>query len=83
MVDSKHLTIRNLSPELSRRLKALAEATGTSVNATVLGLLDKALGVDERRRHLEERYATWTELDFSEFNGALKAQRTIDGHLWE
>jgi len=82
MADSTHITIRNVSPELARRLKARAKAAGTSVNATVLALLEHELGVGERRKRLEERYGTWTEDDFREFDEALRAQRTVDDELW-
>ena len=83
MESPRQITLRNVSPELARRLKGLAEAEGTSVNTAVLNLLEKALGVDERRRRLEERYGTWTEQDFQEFEVALKAQRSVDDELWQ
>lgn len=82
MAHPKHITIRNVSPELARRLKAQAEATGESVNTTVLGLLERALGVDERRRRLEARYGTWSEQDYMEFESALRAQRQVDEKIW-
>lgn len=83
MARPSQITIRNVSPDLARRLKALAEKNGTSVNAVVLKLLEKAIGVDERRRRLQQRFATWTDRDFQEFDRALRAQRTIDAETWE
>lgn len=81
-MQARQLTIRNVSPELSRRLKELAELRGESVNATALHILRQALDVDERRQRLA-RYATWSEADRREFEDALAAQRTIDASLWE
>jgi hypothetical protein len=81
MSDPKQITIRHPSSELARRLKALAEARGESLNSTILRLLEGALGVQERRQRLL-RWATWTEDDASQFDAALKAQRVVDAKLW-
>ena len=75
------ITIRNPTPELTRRLKAVAQAKGESLNATILRLLTEAVGFDERRERLQ-RWATWTEDDAAEFDEALRAQRVIDERLW-
>ena len=58
MSDPKQLTVRNPSPELSRRLRALSEAHGESINTTVLRLLEHAVGLADRREWLQ-RFATW------------------------
>ncbi|MFQ5739927.1 MAG: hypothetical protein ACE5JX_13035 [Acidobacteriota bacterium] len=78
---TRQLTIRGVSEEVGLRLKSLSRARGQSVNATVLQILQQALGVDERRRRLE-RYATWTVGDLKEFEQALADQRRIDDELW-
>jgi plasmid stability protein len=78
---AKQLTIRGVSEEVGSRLEKLSRARGQSLNATVLDILESAVGVDERRRRLA-RYATWTQEDLKEFNAALAAQRTIDDPLW-
>lgn len=78
---AKQLTIRGVSEEVGRRLEKLSRARGKSLNATVLDILESAVGVDERRRRIA-RYATWTQEDLEEFNAALAAQRTIDDPLW-
>jgi plasmid stability protein len=78
---SRQLTIRGVSDEVGRRLEGLSHARGQSLNATVLAILESAVGVDERRQRLA-RYATWTQDDLEEFNEALSAQRTIDDPLW-
>jgi plasmid stability protein len=78
---AKRLTIRGVSDEVGRRLERLSQARGQSVNATVLHILEAAVGVDERRRRLA-RYAAWTPENQAEFNEALALQRTIDDPLW-
>ena len=78
---SRQLTIRGVSEEVGRRLESLSRSRGQSLNATVLEILESALGAAERRQRLA-RYATWNEEDLEEFNAALAAQRTPDDPLW-
>ena len=78
---SSRLIIRNLDPNLARRLRAISTERGESLNATVLRLLREAVGPDARRDQLL-RYATWTENDAEEFNVALAEQRVVDRRLW-
>ncbi len=82
MSEPKQITLRNVSPDLARRLKALAQARGESLNGMVLRLLEDALGIDARLQRLMERYATWTDSDQSEFQKALEEQRAVDDELW-
>ncbi len=82
MPEAKHITLRNVGPELARRLKAVSRERGESLNTTVLRLLEHAVGVNERRERLQ-RYATWTKTDHAEFDAALRAQRVIDAKLWK
>lgn len=78
----RQVTVRGVSDELAKRLKALAESRNESVNSLVLQLLSQAVGLDERRERLA-RYVTWNEADLREFNEAQSAQRTIDEALWK
>jgi hypothetical protein len=78
----RQITVRGITPELGRRLKRMSEAKNESLNTTVLGILRRAAGVEERRQALA-RYATWTDEDLREFEGALRAQRVIDAELWK
>ena len=71
------ITLRNVDPELSRRLRAISAERGESLNSTVLRLLRDAVGLDTRRDRLR-RYVTWTADDLSEFTDALRAQRVVD-----
>jgi len=78
---AKQLTIRGVPEEVAARLARISEERGRSVNATVLEILQGAVGVQERRERLQ-RMATWTDQDMLEFQLALKAQRVIDEELW-
>ena len=71
------IILRNVDPELSRRLRAVSAERGESLNSTVLRLLKDAVGLDARRDRLR-RYITWTTDDLAEFTDALRAQRIVD-----
>jgi len=77
----KQITLRNVSPALAHKLETLSRDTGESVNSTVLHLLERALGVNPRRAQLE-RYMTWTDSDFRDFQESLRGQRVVDSKLW-
>ena len=81
MPAATQITLRNVDPELSRRLRAVSVERGESLNSTVLHLLRVAVGIDARRSRLR-RYATWTTEDLEEFNSALRAQRVVDPRDW-
>ena len=79
---ASQITLRNVDPELSRRLRAISAERQESLNATVLHILRTAVGLDERRERLQ-RYMTWNERDAEEFDDALAAQRVIDEQYWK
>ena len=76
------ITLRNVDPELSRRLRAISTKRGESLNSAVLRLLKNAVGLDTRRDRLC-RYVTWTTDDLAEFTDALRAQRIVDERYWQ
>jgi plasmid stability protein len=75
------LTVRGVPDEVRRRLDQLSQARGDSLNTTIRRILERAVGADERRQHLEQ-YATWSADDLADFERALAEQRTIDADLW-
>ena len=78
---ARQITIRGITPDISRRLKEVGLSRGKSVNSVVLDLLSEALGINERRKRLE-RYATWTKRDLEAFQKTLRTQRVVDAKLW-
>jgi len=77
----KQITVRNVRPELDKRLAALSRARRMSVNAVVLEILERAVGIDERSERLR-RYMTWTKEDREEFDAVLQEQRRVDEAAW-
>ena len=78
---SKQLTIRAVPDEVGHRLERVSRERGQSVNATVLQILEDAVGVNARRHRLM-KYATWSAKEKAEFDEALAEQRVIDETLW-
>jgi len=79
---ASQLTVRGVPEEVSRRLEALSKERGKSINATVLAILEEALGTEKRRERLQ-RYVTWNQDDLRQFEEALCEQRTIEVELWK
>lgn len=46
VMPATQITLRNVDPELSRRLRAVSAERGESLNSTVLRLLKDAVGVE-------------------------------------
>lgn len=78
----KQITVRGVPEELGRRLEQVSEARGKSLNATVLDLLAKAVGMSSRREWLE-RFTTWGPEEVAELDLSSRAQRAIDAKLWK
>jgi hypothetical protein len=82
----KYLTIRNVSPELATALEEAKRGRGTSLNRTVLDLLEQALGVGVGRRRsngLAALAGTWSEEEFEQFEAAVEDQERVDEELWQ
>jgi hypothetical protein len=79
--DVMQVTVRNVSSKLAAALKRAARERGLSVNATVLELLEKAVGLDARRERLE-RYVSWDADDLAQFQRALAEQRRVEPQDW-
>lgn len=81
----KHLTIRNIPPDLSAALEREKRQRGASLNRTVIELLAQALGVGaakRRRNGLRSLAGTWSKRDLREFEEAVRNGERIDDELW-
>ena len=82
---TSHLTIRNVPEDLSEELLAEKRRRGTSMNRTVIDLLQRALGLGPERRldnRLGRLAGTWSEDDLREFEAATACFERIDPELW-
>jgi plasmid stability protein len=81
------MTIRGLDDMTVKALKAKAKQDGSSVNAAMLKILKKELGL-EKKRHtavyhdLDHLAGTWDKKDYSEFMKNVEDFEKIDGTMW-
>lgn len=81
----RHLTIRNLPPEVGEALERKRARSQTSLNQTVIDLLRGALGVrsqDEESNGLARLAGTWTAAEHEQFEADVAAMEQIDEELW-
>ena len=85
----KAITLRQIPTALAEIIEREAAAAGTSLNKTVLRLLEKATGLSGKGRRprqfhdLDELAGSWTTKQAREFDRHLGDQRQIDPDLWE
>jgi hypothetical protein len=81
--DREYLTVRNVSPELSRALEAERMRRGGTLNQTVLDLLKQSLGVGSRRTNgLKELAGTWSQEELEEFEANVGTFSVPDEEMW-
>ncbi len=84
----KVVTLRNLSPELTRVVRRRAAEQQTSITKAVIGLLEEAAGIRRAKRRrtlyhdLDALAGSWTEQEAAAFEKSLARQRKIDPDLW-
>lgn len=85
----KAITLRNLSPELLERIEQESSQRGTSLNKTVIRLLEESLlppAKEEKysiHHDLDALAGSWTQEEADEFDRALEQQRSIDKEIWD
>ncbi len=79
----KHLTVRNLPPNVAKALEREKRRRGESLNQTVIGLMSKGLGVGAPRSNgLANLSGNWSKEDLEEFERAVAPFAEIDDELW-
>lgn len=82
------MTIRGLDDTTISALKEKAKQDGMSINATLVKILRKELGM-EKKRHtvvyhdLDHLAGTWDKKDFSEFQKNVRDFEKIDEEMWK
>jgi hypothetical protein len=80
--------IRGLDDVTIKALKEKAKQEGTSVNATLVKLLQEELGLRKKKRSvvyndLDHLAGTWSGMDYKEFQKRIKDFETIDENMWK
>lgn len=80
----KHLTLRNVPPDLMVTLAREARRLGASQNATAVMLLRRSLGLGEEPydNGLGKYAGDWSQQEFDEFTRATSPFERIDEELW-
>jgi hypothetical protein len=85
----KVVTLRNLSPALTQRIRQRARERGTSITRAVIGLLEERLGLNAPGHRtpdhddLDALAGSWSQQDADAFDRALNDQRRLDPNLWK
>ena len=84
----KNLSLRGIDEDLSEHLKKLSQKEGTSLNKTVLRLLEDAVGVRGKKRFnlyhdLDDLAGTWSNREEKEFNEKIDFFEKVDKDLWK
>lgn len=81
----RHLTIRNVPPEVAEALERKRQRSRVSLNQTVIDLLRRALGVRPQGvegNGLASLAGTWTKEEHEQFEAAVAVTEQIDEDLW-
>jgi hypothetical protein len=79
------LTVRGISDEMQTYLRQEATRQGLSVNQTVLDLLGRASGLDNRvfeHQELDHLFGQWSEAEAACFDRHVEEIRQVDEELW-
>ena len=80
------LTVQNLPESVSERLRLLAEQFGTSLNRSVVRILEAATGgrpsAAGRRRDLSAIGGRWTAQEATAFDRATAVFEAVDEEVW-
>jgi hypothetical protein len=84
----KSLSLRGIDDDLSNHLKKISQKEGTSLNKTVLRLLEDSVGVKKNNRlnlyhDLDDLAGTWNSREEKEFNDKIQLLKKIDKDLWK
>jgi hypothetical protein len=83
----KSITIHGVDDALATLIRDRARTEGQSVNKTIKGLLERALGVrpkstDVDRARFEEFVGIWSPADLESFEGATADLSKVDEGDW-
>jgi plasmid stability protein len=82
------MTIRGLDDMTIKALKDKAKQDGSSINAALLKILRKELGLDKKQHtavyhDLDHLAGTWDKKDLAEFQKNVKDFEKIDEKMWK
>ncbi len=85
----KAITIRNVEPTVSEKLKQEAKNQGKSVNQFIIDMIEQNLGFKKKKKYsaihhdLDHLFGKWTDEEYNQIQGRIDRERKIDKELWE
>ncbi|MCP4750728.1 MAG: hypothetical protein GY866_07540 [Proteobacteria bacterium] len=80
------ITLRKIPENLEKQIRVLAQKNHTSLNKTIIDLLEKALGTErtsKKKRDLSQLAGTWSEREAKEFEKNISQFERIDEEIWK
>lgn len=82
------ITVRGIAPELEKRIRRKAKATGKSLNKIMLELIGGSVGPEKRRKKpagtsLAGLAGGWSEKEAREFEESVRVFEEIDEAAWK
>jgi hypothetical protein len=84
----KAITLRGFPPQVAREIEKKAKQRHESLNRTVVGLLEKALGLSKEEpakkvyHDMDRFFGTWSKEEADAFDMGVKEQRKVDPEVW-
>ena len=85
----KVITVRNVEPSVSEKLKLEARKQGKSINQFIIDMIEQHLGFKKKKKYtniysdLDHLFGNWTEEEYGQIQGKIDQERKIDTELWE
>jgi len=85
----KAITICNVEPSVSAKLKQEAKNRGKSVNQFIIDMIEQNLGFQKKKKYsymhhdLDHLFGKWTDEEYNQIQGGIDQERKIDKELWE
>ena len=85
----KAITLRNIPPELARKIRLRAVQKRISLNKAVLSLLEEQTGLRAAKSRvqlyhdLDALAGSWTREEAAAFDRSLAQHRNIDPEVWD
>ncbi|RLB85297.1 MAG: hypothetical protein DRH26_18430 [Deltaproteobacteria bacterium] len=80
------ITLRQIPENIDTHIRLMSKQQNKSINKTIIGLLEKALGLKEsskKKRGLSSLAGTWNKSQSEEFIKNSQIFDKIDREIWE
>jgi hypothetical protein len=82
------ITVRGIAPEVEKKIRRKAKATGKSLNKVMLELISGSAGREKPRKNpagasLAELAGGWSEKEAREFDESVRVFEEIDEATWK